>query len=169
MQNLLNNRWLIVALTIAAVLMLARSLTHSLFSTPEFDDSADVYDWLENTEPVSSAINSGTVPQTTSTGNIFWNANPGRDPFSRYKTYATKDTRAIQHQAKVKSGDIRGRQPILSALVSGQISKYAIVDGKIVTEGDSVGKFRIIAIVNDGVWLQHKDQRIKLSLARQAE
>lgn len=169
MQNLLNNRWLIIALALLAVLMLVRSIMLSLNTGPVLDDYTDTYDWLENSGSGETVVTKPATLQTATTGDIFWNTHPRRDPFSPNRLIHSRDVRTIQYQAKTKSGDISDRQPVLSALVAGQMSRFAIIDGKIVEEGDSIGKFKVGQIARDGVWLHTQGRSFKLNLARQAQ
>ena len=169
MKNLLNNHWLIVALAIVAVLMLVRSIIQPFSSESGFEDTTDAYDWLDNTDAEDQAGIKSVPLQAVSTSNIFWNTHPERDPFSPDRLINSHDVRAIQYQAEANSGDIGNRQPVLSALVAGQFSKFAIIDGKIMQEGESAGEFRVGRIARDGVWLHYVDRSIKLDLARQAK
>jgi hypothetical protein len=164
MKNLLNNRWIIIGLSVTALFMLVRSITQPFLDKPEFSDDIGSYDWLDDTSTASKSVSRSTALKSISNSTIFWNTHPRRDPFSQHVLINSHDVLAIQSQAQAKLGDIRDRQLILSALVAGPVSKYAVINGRIIQEGDRIGDYRVSQIVHDGVWLNSGANRYKLNL-----
>lgn len=166
MKNLLNNRWFIIAMTIAAALLLARSIILPFVSKPTFTNDTTVDDWMDASLPTENNSSHERSLKPASTDKLVWNNHPRRDPFSPHITIGHQDLLMIRNQANAITDDISYTQPALSALVAGKISKYAVINGTIVQEGDSIAGFKIHRIEPDGVWLLSGNGLQKLVLSK---
>ena len=79
---------------------------------------------------------------------LAWNANPVRDPFS-----VAEDITLPAASSTTNTAPVRPAIPRLNALVAGARSRFAVIDDRIVGEGDSLGAFRVSEITPDEVVL----------------
>lgn len=166
MKNLLNNRWFIVIISIGAILLLAHSLILPFIDKPVYTDEAEVDDWMGSGQTTASDTSSSGSLKAVSTGKLLWNNRPQKDPFNTYSSLNRQDLQTMQNQANAVTDDISYTQPVLDALVAGKISRFAVVNGTIVEEGDQITGFKIHRIEQDGVWLQSGNGLQKLTLPK---
>lgn len=161
MKRLFNNRWFVIALAAGALLLLARAIATPLLERPDFSDvpSPAFYpdDLPVGSEPVTperEAPGTGSVLG----GRLAWDETPGRDPFSPPGALSTT-------LPSVRAAADEPPLPRLDALVAGPLSLLAVLDGRIVREGEHIGAYRVAQIGRDGVRIDTANRSIWLKLA----
>jgi hypothetical protein len=148
-KNLLNNPWVIATLCLVAGGMVYMNVAPPMFSDAAqlADANVDTEDWLVVEEQIQ-----GTRYKLRAVDAIelTWNASPQRDPFTFAGTPAAAATIPDTAETTQKAPS----QPRLTALVAGTDSRLAVVDGRIVAEGDSVSGHRVRQITPQGVLLE---------------
>jgi acetyl/propionyl-CoA carboxylase alpha subunit len=81
---------------------------------------------------------------------------PKRNPFYM----ATK--KSVQQGAKKRRSK---KRPILSAVMSGPIEKFAVINGELVSEGQSINGIRVVKITSDQVLAIGPEGNISLNLS----
>ncbi len=149
MKNLLNNPKVVAALGIGALVLVFDALVVPLLESvsevvlepvedPLVDDPDDLI--LADTEPTVSRVSGPSV----ASGGLTWNDESRRDPFSNVQNSI------ISHVAS----DQQFTLPRLDALVAGPESSLALLNGKVVSVGMTLGGFTVIAIDRAGVTLR---------------
>ena len=149
MKKLLNNVWAVAAMAaLGGLLVVARLIAPLLSGDEDFSDYADHEDdWLlDETELEVERL----ALKSVDASEIAWIVAPSRDPFAKQQTLKQADLHSVQKQI----GTTARRRPRLDALVSGTYSKLAVIDGRIVAEGDQVSGYRVAQIGSSNVRLR---------------
>ncbi len=165
MKALFNNAWFIIGLGVFGLIFSARSLLAPLIGSGENFDDVDVTDWQSEPSVTEESIIGNTALVAVDTSQLFWNPHPRRDPFSPNIYIKKQELSQLKGQANTKLGDISFRRPELSAVVAGETSRFAVLDGQIVKEGDYISGYQIKGILRDGVWIQNAQGAYKLGLS----
>lgn len=164
-RNLFNNRWFVVALAVGSGLILVRSVAAPFFDEPDFSDVEDPEYYLDAEVDDSGAGNSEMAAlqpgQSVLSGQLNWNTEAHRDPFSRGHSPLVAESVVVVSVA----GSSLPVLPRLDALVAGPESLLAVLDDKIVREGDSIAGFRVARIDSDGVLLSAANTSHRLRVA----
>lgn len=87
-----------------------------------------------------------------------------RDPFTFPKN-KMKPLRKYKKKSEVAINKIIIKnRPVLTAVMLGPVQKYALVDGEIVSEGESVNGVRVVKIAEDTVLFEGHDGKFTLKL-----
>ena len=165
-MKILNNRWSIVLLSFFAIAMIVRSLMPYFSASQTLTEEIDEYDWFGDSEIQQESVVSVSRLESVVTEALFWNTEPKRDPFGDKTLFSSGDARLIQGQANAKTGDISKAELELSALVSGEISKIAVINGEIVREGDWIQLQRVNRIDKDSVLMSDGKRSYTLHLVK---
>ena len=160
-RRLFNNRAFIIGLAICSGLLMLRSVAAPFLDAPDFSSVEDPEFHMEEDGPaelevVASTGTASDVPdedaiwraeQSVLSGQLTWNGNPDRDPFSGM-TEAPVVTRLSEStdNERMLSGI-----PRLDGLVAGPDSLFAVLNDRIVREGDVIGGYEVTRIATDGV------------------
>lgn len=164
-RNLLNNRWFVITLALASGLLLARSLAAPFFAATDFSDVEDPEFYLDEAVEESASDNpepAALVPgQSVLSGQLNWNEDPQRDPFRRIPPAVHPVTGVLSTAAHGGPSGL----PRLDALVAGPDSLLAVLDNRIVRQGDLVAGYRVARIDRSGVLLSAAGGNHRLSVA----
>lgn len=173
-MNKLNTRqWIVAGLSLGAVFMVYENVVK-----PMFDDSIQ-----ESSQIVSSPSDTATglslisdsrgqlsepllgTAKAVNTASLHHLFKAQRDPFS----LPNNDLEPIRKYKKtskplaIKSVAIKNR-PELTAVMLGPAQKFALVDGEIVSEGETVNGVRVVKILEDAVFFEGLDGQFSLKL-----
>lgn len=163
MKKLFNSQWFIITLSLFAVAMLIRSITMPFLDKPQYSDDVPYDPWDETILKNENTIENIELNQVLS-DRILWETQPDRDPFSRTIKIDNDDVRTVQNQVHAEMDDIFDGRPVLSALIAGEQSKFAIINGILVEEGDYVESLKVRKIAKNGVWLYGAGKVVKLDI-----
>ena len=170
MKDLFNNRWFIGVLGVCSVLLLAGSIAAPYLDQPDFSDAPPIHDPLADDveepsyEKAASAAEGkppidtdlfNTRRQGVLNGDLTWNTEYRRDPFSGRADIPTSDDPAPSNQPSISvQSAAPSVLPKLDALVVGPDSLLAVLGDEIVREGDHVGDLLVTRIDRHGVELE---------------
>lgn len=173
--NLFNNKWGILALAGTAIYVVFDNIVKPLLpkETVQNYEIIDMPGMESNTAQTSNNENFNPADITQ----LFWKDTPKRDPFSATVDIKVNNLKILRdtanYQTKNKSNlrsiqKKRIKTPKLSALVSGERSKLAILNHKICQEGSYVDGFEVMKINSNYVLLKHLNslKRITINMER---
>lgn len=176
MKKLFNSPYFIVALVCVAGYFIYTNAIAPMISDsnaveenpPEFIESLD-----QQAEPSTIQHHQSLAIRSVDIKSLYWNESPKRDPFKPKLKILKKDiAEAVKIRKKIDKKakkivkktklDLKKQKhhlkpeilPVLSGLVSGSSTRQAILDGKIVSEGQNIKQFRIVAIEKNGVLIK---------------
>ncbi|MEM7284004.1 MAG: hypothetical protein AAF438_20545 [Pseudomonadota bacterium] len=152
MKKLLNNPWFVAGLALVAILFASRNLVFGIFADddqPFDDEDSDAWEELDDATAGEQLIGIEHL-SSVDVESVVWLYTPARDPFSPYQTFSPDSLPTSQDFSVVADQGIR---PRLSALVVGERSSFAVLDGKIVRSGEFHGGYWIQQIHRNGVEL----------------
>ncbi len=159
MKKLLNNPYAVVVLAIAAVMFVSRNvITNFLGEETEIVEDDDSWDEFSDANAEARLIGIEQLSSVDSAA-VVWLSTPRRDPFSPFQTFS--GTEQIASQGFYEMAD-SPRRPRLSALVVGERTNFAVLDGRIVRAGESIGGFWIEKISAAGVDVMADGQRFRI-------
>ena len=120
-------------------------------------------DEFENMRTSRDSINPVAISE------LFWNENPKRDPFSRSILIKIEQTNrrhisSTQKTRSVSKKTLIGKLPTLTGIIKGQDSNLAIIDGRIMKEGDRIRGFMLKKILSQSVKLIKHSQTITIRI-----
>ncbi len=153
---------------------MVRSIAAPFLDEPDFSDVEDPGYYTDELvgDGVSEELEVISVQpgESVLSGQLNWNMEPRRDPFSR------GDSEVLVERTATAVGSSGGLPivPRLDALVAGPDSLLAVLDDRIVREGDVIAGFRVSRIDSDGVLLRagnvsHRLRVADMSFGRVAE
>lgn len=152
-RALFNNRWFVITLAVAAGLFMVRSVAAPFLEQPDFADAEDPEFYLDDPAQAEAEAEAETPVrpsgQSVLSGALSWTNAPGRDPFTASDRQAVEQSRTL-FQASTPDAS---RLPRLNGLVAGPESLLAVLDDRIVREGDRIGAFLVQNIEPGGVRL----------------
>jgi len=172
MSRLFKNNALVIALALIALVTVYLRIVSPLLGNdrPEtpilaedldegIDDGMDGYDdtingAMNELEFASAQYDIGHFRTT----DLHWNEQPARDPFTPLVQIDANDVDAVlqkvQAQPEEQRRTVNQRLPVVSAIVSAERYRYAVVDGEILTVGDQVGNYKVEQINRRSVGLK---------------
>lgn len=148
MKKLLNNPWAVAVLVLAAGLFAARNLVLPNTSVMVEEDD-DTWEEIDGASAEQQLIGIEQLSFVNSE-DIFWKEVPKRDPFSPHIRLKNALAAVVERQVIGKSADLV-RRPRLSALIAGERSNFAVLDGQIVGRGDTISGYYVLGISSRGV------------------
>lgn len=157
-RRLFNNRGFIIGLAVCSGLLMVRTLAAPFLDEPDFSDVEDPEFYLDEADAPELVVAEATVAAPTAedtiwradqsvlSGQLTWNDTPARNPFSG----GTK-VPGMRPVAAPSSLPANAHVPKLGALVAGPDSLLAVLDNRIVREGDLVAGYEVTRIERDGV------------------
>lgn len=164
MKKLLNNPWFIVGLSACAFVLLGLNILSALDEDVEYTQDVDEYDWLDGNSLNAQPIAGESQLTAVITEGLYWNTSPKRDPFGPSADLDKRDVSYFQNKVIFETGDNKLMKPVLSALIAGENSRFAMINGGVVQEGDYVAGFLVQQIDRGGVWLQARNGGYRLRL-----
>lgn len=172
-MNKLNTRqWLVAGLSLGAVFMVYENVVKPIFHGPVQetvqsvgapDDSIGASLISDSRQRLSSEplLGAARVVNKASLNHIFQGQ---RDPFTLTKNNIAPSQKFTKKpRIRVNKVTIENR-PELTAVMFGPVQKYALVDGEIVSEGESVNGVRVVKIAKDNVIFEGYDGEFTLKL-----
>ena len=186
-RDLFNNRAFVLTLAAASFLFLAWSVAAPLLERPDFSEVAVPVDFPEDVveEVVDEAVDEGATrrdtrrlavsggnagdagtavangsPNAVQIGRLSWQADPARDPFAPSGDLPVqgKDDPQVTRTNSLPS------VPRLNALVAGPRSLLAVLDDRIVREGERIRGYRVSTITRRGVRITAGNESVWLSV-----
>lgn len=144
MSRLFNNKYGITILVIIAIAFCTRQIV--------FSSSTNVATYTDTPGTIDMEISEADLTQARSLKSVnidklFWQDANNNDPFIT-RTKSAPQIKGIKKQSITKS-----RLPKLSGFIFGKESKLAVVNGKVVKEGQNIKNYQIVQINADGVQL----------------
>ena len=159
MKKLLNNPYAVVVLAILAVMFVSRNvITNFLGQEPQELEDDDSWDEFSDANAEQRLIGIDQLSSVNSAA-VVWLSNPRRDPFSPFQTFT--GTEQIESQDFREMAD-SPRRPLLSALVVGERTNFAVMDGEIVRAGETINGFWVEKISAAGVDVRADGQRFRI-------
>ncbi len=165
-NRLFNNRAFVAVLALGSVLLLARSVVAPFLDRPDLSSVPVPVDFPEEgvaaagREPAGGAARTFRTPTAipraggeadgsaaVNIGGLSWRAAPQRDPFSPRAGAEAAGARPALDPGEPQTPAL----PTLDALVAGPESLLAVLDDRIVREGDELRGYRVVRISLDGV------------------
>lgn len=167
MRKLLDNPYIVGILVVAAIVIIFRE---------------PVFTWVKGLKsaPVVASIRTNIVETAAKVRenlpveqpsvlpdakieiqNIQWILRPTRDPFRRVFKGVVEPSTNVSEAVSATNVQLR-----LSAILIEKEKKFAIINGKVFEEGDSIGGYRIIKIERDFVELEGFKQKRKITFER---
>ncbi|MGC8829382.1 MAG: hypothetical protein ACP5TE_06350 [Verrucomicrobiia bacterium] len=156
MRKILDNPYFVGVLVILALIVAFRKPLFSWFegmkSVPAVNYiSTNVTALTEKVKPQSVAqIQPEILPDSKiETQSIQWILTPTRNPFRSVIKKGLSKTNVVEEVSPQP-----GQQFNLSAVVIEKNKKFAVINGKVLSEGDSISGYRVIKIERDSVELE---------------
>ncbi|MFK8066739.1 MAG: hypothetical protein AB8D52_00670 [Gammaproteobacteria bacterium] len=169
MKKLLNSKWVVLGLAICAIASLVQSIALPLLQTPAFDSVAEEFiDPLldASTEIFDQATSDNpAIKQSIDIDNLSVVTKPKRNPFQALpvtKEFMEKDVKKKKEQKVVTRTPVIN--PRLDAIIINDGARYAVLDSKIITSGDSFGEFHIESIQSNHIDLTGPEGPVRLHL-----
>jgi len=163
-RNLFNNRAFVIVLAVCSGLLMLRSLAAPFLEQPDFDDVEDPEFFLAETDIDGITSDEPLIwraDQSVLSGQLTWNDSPARDPFVRMAV----GPGAVDLPVQVLPAATMDGLPRLDALVAGPKSLLAVLNNRIVREGDLIGAYQVTRIRPDGVRIASRHETHWLSVA----
>jgi hypothetical protein len=177
MEKLMKNKWVIIGLAAIAIYIVVQNIVIPLLPKKKIVGEVIDMPGMENTSQTTSLANHAI--KATDIKSLFWIDIPQRNPFSSKLKVKTNEIRVLRenHQAIVSQEqkttadtEIVAKIPViqsqpapkLSGLIAGKQSKLAIVNQRILAEGDIVDGYEVIQIMPNQVVI--KDTKSSNSL-----
>ena len=184
-RKLFNNRAFIIGLAVCSGLLMIHSIAAPFMDEPDFGEvEAPPFDpeyeaptelEIVAADAVTSGIDEGIseedavwrAEQSVLSGQLTWNSAPRRDPFS----YGRAEPLRVREIGSGPTEPMADDIPRLNALVAGPHSVFAVLNDRIVREGDLLGGYQVTRIEPDGVriasrwqshWLSVSDMEIEI-------
>lgn len=160
-RRLFNNRYFVIGLATCSLALMLYSISAPFLEDPAFADAEDPEFYLIAEAPDDEEAAFAARPgRSVLSGQLTWNADPRRNPFGPVAGGAETVTAVSR---PVAAAGLPGL-PRLDALVAGPESLLAVLDDRIVREGDRVGDYRVERIRADGVEIVSRDRSHWLSV-----
>ncbi|MEM1263551.1 MAG: hypothetical protein AAGH76_14205 [Pseudomonadota bacterium] len=161
MAKLLNNRWAVAGLAIAAAVFVYIRMVAPMLGAPTIASNDDDGFFMEESDTTGdSAIDGARIApadmKPVSTAGLRWNDAPERDPFAPKVVIETADLTAVQDKIgaePVSSATRPTKTPLVTAIVKAADLQYAVIDGEIRRHGDRIGPWQVRRIERDAVVL----------------
>jgi len=149
LKNLSNNPWFIACLALFAIVYLVVSVGGLIL-----DDEAQAYVPID-ADASSSTSFSGVTPQVFDMEllNIAWLDDVSRDPFGVVEL----PPRGSGNDALIADKILK-----LDAIFIGESTRMAVINQRLVREGDAIGSYRVLAIKRSQVILAWDNKRLVL-------
>ena len=160
-RRLFNNRCFVIGLAACSLALMLYSVSAPFLEDPEFGDAEDPEFYLITEEVDDGAESAAVRPgRSVLSGQLTWNASPRRNPFGPLSGEGAPVTLVSSPVAVPGPSGL----PRLDALVAGPESLLAVLDDRIVREGDRIGDYRVDRIRADGVRIVSRDRSHWLSV-----
>lgn len=175
MKNLLNNIWCVSALSLVAIGYFTFSVVFPLVNMfSEDDPSVEFNDSIEEIDGAQAEVHSEVSLNRTSVvrEDIVWITELTRDPFVRLVEYPTPELGAaigdsMMVQSKKSSIKPNNLQlPSLTALFHRATESVAVIDGKLLSIGETISGFQIRKINKSSVVVERNGQDYALIVKR---
>ncbi|MEO0614827.1 MAG: hypothetical protein AAFY69_01695 [Pseudomonadota bacterium] len=166
---MLNNRWFVIALSVAALAMVGLRVVKPLLAdreAPFIPDDPDYYALDIDSELTGTGIDTPLQGlqfdsaqrdiRSIDVASLQWQERPGRDPYSpapRVTEAVLDAVRADVSKPVMTPSAIRW--PAVTAVVDSRKHQYAVVDGVIRKPGERFGGFRLAEVGERGVHVVH--------------
>lgn len=148
MSRLINNKYGITILVMIAIAYCTSQIAFS--SSTDIDMYADTPGMFDM-EVSEADLTQGRSLKSVNIDKLFWQDANNKDPFI-LRTISSLQSKRIQKQS-VTNKVTKKRLPNLSGFIVGKESKLAVLNGKVVKEGQNIKGFQILQINEDGVQL----------------
>jgi hypothetical protein len=174
-RKIFNNRAFVITLAVCSGLLMLRSIAAPFLAEPDFGDVEDPEFYLD-ADASAFADGSGhadegmgepeiwRADQSVLSGQLTWNASPRRDPFAP-GLEGPEATAVVRREAWPQQTH---GLPRLNALIAGPVSHFAVLDDRIVREGDLIGGYQVTRISPDGVRIASLSETHWLSVSNMA-
>lgn len=114
---------------------------------------ADVPDLLDDGTDSTSHHEVRSL-HSVDTSQLFWNDSPQRNPFVPQSRINSNALSGLAHLRGQRNTEIDNQHtPVISGLVAGIDSKFAVLDGHIVSVGERINEYKVVSINSKGVKL----------------
>lgn len=173
-MNKLNTRqWIVGGLLLGAVFMVYENVVKPMFGD-SIEQSAQIVsspsDAASGLSLISDSRGELSEPllgaaRAVNTASLSYSFKEQRDPFTfpQSEMQAVRKYRKTSRRLAVRKAVIKNR-PELTAVMLGSVQKFALVDGEVVSEGETVNGVRVVKIVEDTVFFEGRDGEFSLKL-----
>ncbi len=180
MSRLFKSNWGVAILVCCAVYVVIRNVALPFMAHQEIDNEIPFLEAYESELDIANDIHS---LKSVDVSMLYWNDSPSRDPFGQKRSIEKgqitevekiRDQREAQTSSSSNSSNTSIDKaivkidykpvPKISGFVAGTESRFAVLNNRLVTEGQSIDEYLVLAITQEGVNLRHPDGSSSITL-----